>query len=146
MLVDSLKHFSVHGRFGSPLPHLFLFHPRPNWLLIIVKTLTASGVTLYGGPRASAELDIPQAGSFHHEYNAMACTIEIVDDVAAAISHIHSHGRYFFFSTFVQIRTAGDVRSFNGSCMENQSQTLLTVWKRGPNLTATFHAVPTLTA
>ncbi|CAA6656782.1 unnamed protein product [Spirodela intermedia] len=58
----------------------------------LVMALRLEGVTLYGGPRASAELDIPQAGSFHHEYNTMACTIEIVDDVVAAINHIHSHG------------------------------------------------------
>lgn len=53
-----------------------------------------SGVNLYGGPRASKELNLPEAHSFHHEYNSMACTIEIVDDVYAAIEHIHQHGRY----------------------------------------------------
>lgn len=52
------------------------------------------GVTLYGGPRASSLLNIPEPNSFHHEYNSMACTIEIVDDVHAAIGHIHQHGRH----------------------------------------------------
>ncbi|XP_026657262.1 delta-1-pyrroline-5-carboxylate synthase 1-like isoform X3 [Phoenix dactylifera] len=58
----------------------------------LIVQLRGQGVTLYGGPRASIELDIPQAHSFHHEYNSMACTIEIVDDVHAAIDHIHRHG------------------------------------------------------
>lgn len=56
-----------------------------------------TGVTLYGGPRASAALDIPTATSLHHEYNSMACTIEIVDGVQAAIDHIHLHGRYLCY-------------------------------------------------
>ncbi|KAJ7961373.1 Delta-1-pyrroline-5-carboxylate synthase [Quillaja saponaria] len=33
-----------------------------------------------------------EASSFHHEYGLLACTIEIVDDVSAAIDHIHRHG------------------------------------------------------
>lgn len=57
-------------------------------------SLHISGVVLYGGPRASTELKIPAAHSLHHEYNSLACTIEIVDDVFAAIDHIHRHGRY----------------------------------------------------
>jgi delta-1-pyrroline-5-carboxylate synthetase len=52
-----------------------------------------AGVQLYGGPRASALLKIAEAKSFHTEYSSLACTIEIVDDVFAAIDHIHHHGR-----------------------------------------------------
>ena len=55
--------------------------------------LCSAGVTLYGGPRASSELNIPEARSFHHEYSSLACTIEFVDDVYAAIDHIHKHVR-----------------------------------------------------
>ncbi|XP_022745926.1 delta-1-pyrroline-5-carboxylate synthase-like isoform X2 [Durio zibethinus] len=58
----------------------------------LIVDLRVEGVNLYGGPRASSLLNIPQAHSFHHEYNSMACTVEIVDDVAAAIDHIHHHG------------------------------------------------------
>ncbi|XP_077238903.1 delta-1-pyrroline-5-carboxylate synthase-like [Tasmannia lanceolata] len=58
----------------------------------LIVELTREGVTLYGGPRASAVLDIPAAHSFHHEYNSLACTVEIVDDVLAAVNHIHRHG------------------------------------------------------
>lgn len=44
-------------------------------------------------------LHIPEAHSFHLEYSSLACTIEFVDDVHAAIDHIHEHGRHvgFFF-------------------------------------------------
>ncbi|MBA0872191.1 hypothetical protein Goshw_008920 [Gossypium schwendimanii] len=58
----------------------------------LAKELQHEGVTLYGGPRASSLLNIPEAHSFHHEYSSMACTIEIVDDLQAAIDHIHQHG------------------------------------------------------
>ncbi|XP_009351358.2 delta-1-pyrroline-5-carboxylate synthase [Pyrus x bretschneideri] len=58
----------------------------------LVVELRIAGVTLYGGPRASALLMIPEAHSFHHEYSSMACTVEFVDDVHAAIDHIHEHG------------------------------------------------------
>ncbi|XP_059456801.1 delta-1-pyrroline-5-carboxylate synthase isoform X2 [Corylus avellana] len=58
----------------------------------LIVDLRIEGVTLYGGPRASTLLNIPEARSFHHEYNSLACTVEIVDDVYAAINHIHQHG------------------------------------------------------
>ncbi|KAJ7960168.1 Delta-1-pyrroline-5-carboxylate synthase [Quillaja saponaria] len=58
----------------------------------IIVDLQTEGVTLYGGPSASSLLNIPEAHSFHHEYSALACTVEIVDDVYAAIEHINQHG------------------------------------------------------
>ncbi|XP_042512328.1 delta-1-pyrroline-5-carboxylate synthase-like [Macadamia integrifolia] len=54
--------------------------------------LSNEGVTLYGGPRVSSSLNIKEAQSFHHEYNSLACAIEIVEDVHEAIDHIHRHG------------------------------------------------------
>ncbi|XP_019450425.1 PREDICTED: delta-1-pyrroline-5-carboxylate synthase-like isoform X2 [Lupinus angustifolius] len=58
----------------------------------LVVELKNQGVELYGGPRASALLNIAESSSFHHEYSSLACTIEIVDDVFAAIDHIYQHG------------------------------------------------------
>ncbi|KAK4392262.1 Delta-1-pyrroline-5-carboxylate synthase [Sesamum angolense] len=58
----------------------------------LVVELSHGGVTLHGGPRASARLKIPEVQTFHHEYNSRACTIEIVDDVKAAVDHIRKHG------------------------------------------------------
>ncbi|XP_010504420.1 PREDICTED: delta-1-pyrroline-5-carboxylate synthase B [Camelina sativa] len=58
----------------------------------IIFVLQSKGVTLYGGPRASAKLNIPETKSFHHEYSSKACTVEIVEDVHGAIDHIHQHG------------------------------------------------------
>lgn len=52
-----------------------------------------AGVQLYGGPRSSPLLNITETKSFHLEYGSLACTVEIVDDVFAAIDHIHQHGR-----------------------------------------------------
>ncbi|KAI3731111.1 hypothetical protein L1987_62294 [Smallanthus sonchifolius] len=60
-----------------------------NELLIELQT---KGVSINGGPRACSLLNLPAAPSFHHEYSALTCTIEIVDDVHAAIEHIHKHG------------------------------------------------------
>lgn len=58
----------------------------------LIVELQIKGVAVYGGPKASSLLNIPEAGSFHHEYSSLACTVEIVDDVNAAIDHIHRHG------------------------------------------------------
>lgn len=58
----------------------------------LVVELQHEGVGLFGGPRASKLLKIPETRLFHHEYNSMVCTVEIVDDVRAAIDHIHQHG------------------------------------------------------
>jgi hypothetical protein len=54
--------------------------------------LKSAGVTLYGGARASELLKLPRATSFHTEYSALSCTVEVVKDVQAAIDHIHEHG------------------------------------------------------
>jgi delta-1-pyrroline-5-carboxylate synthetase len=54
---------------------------------------------LYGGPKASDLLKITKAADLHHEYNALACTVEVVKDVYAAIDHIHLHGRLVLLST-----------------------------------------------
>lgn len=66
-------------------------------------TVHTAGVKLYGGPKASSLLKIPETREFHHEYNSLACTVEIVDDVHAAIEHIHKHGRH---ATFYLLITA----------------------------------------
>ncbi|GAB2232843.1 hypothetical protein Drorol1_Dr00011906 [Drosera rotundifolia] len=60
----------------------------------LIVDLQVEGVVIFGGPRVSSieGLNIPQVQSFHHEYNSLSCTVEIVDDVYAAIDHIHQHG------------------------------------------------------
>ncbi|KAM1307377.1 hypothetical protein ACFX2H_009636 [Malus domestica] len=58
----------------------------------IISELNDSGVSLYGGPRAATALHLPETDSFHYEYSSLACSVEIVDDVNAAIDHIHEHG------------------------------------------------------
>ncbi|PHT45024.1 Delta-1-pyrroline-5-carboxylate synthase, partial [Capsicum baccatum] len=74
----------------------------------LILELQEKGVSLFGGPKASCVLNIPEANSFHHEYGALACTVEIVEDVNAAIDHIHRHGRQVitFLKTIQLLRLA----------------------------------------
>lgn len=66
-------------------------------------TLLVAGVTLYGGPNGAVLLNLLETSTLHHEYSSMACTVEIVDDVYAAVDHIHMHGRSIRFSYFISI-------------------------------------------
>ncbi|KAL2229497.1 UNVERIFIED_CONTAM: Delta-1-pyrroline-5-carboxylate synthase [Sesamum indicum] len=77
----------------------------------LVVELSHGGVTLHGGPRASSRLKIPEVQTFHHEYNSRACTIEIVDDVKAAVDHIRKHGRHFNCSGHTECIIAEDKRT-----------------------------------
>lgn len=52
------------------------------------------GVQLFGGKQAVEVLKLPPAVNMHHEYNSLACTVEMVANVQEAIVHIHQHGRY----------------------------------------------------
>ncbi|KAJ7534807.1 hypothetical protein O6H91_12G004300 [Diphasiastrum complanatum] len=54
--------------------------------------LQSAGVTLYGGAKAAELLKLPKAADYHHEYSSLACTIEVVNDVNAAINHILHYG------------------------------------------------------
>ncbi|CAN7007532.1 hypothetical protein IGI04_010647 [Brassica rapa subsp. trilocularis] len=67
-------------------------HEQNGVLNDLIFVLQNNGVTLYGGPKASTILNIPQAPTFNHEYCSKACTVEVVEDVYAAIDHIHRHG------------------------------------------------------
>ncbi|CAI0445836.1 unnamed protein product [Linum tenue] len=66
--------------------------------------LRNEGVVLHGGPRASEELSIPEPASLHHEYSSLACTVEIVDDVHAAIDYMDTEGKILI--DFVGISTS----------------------------------------
>nr|AUF72249.1 aldehyde dehydrogenase 18B1 [Syntrichia caninervis] len=54
--------------------------------------LQSAGVTMYGGEHAAGVLNLPRAASYHTEYSALSCTVEVVKDVYDAIHHIHEHG------------------------------------------------------
>ncbi|MBN2799090.1 MAG: glutamate-5-semialdehyde dehydrogenase [Deltaproteobacteria bacterium] len=56
----------------------------------ILDALRAAGVALHGGPGAPWELPAPP--SLAHEYGDYAATIAVVDDLDAAIAHIHRYG------------------------------------------------------
>ncbi|KAL6326757.1 hypothetical protein AAG906_010932 [Vitis piasezkii] len=97
--MDTAKHIVLDAKVDYPAAcnamETLLVHKdlvQTGGLNQLIVELRNEGVTLYGGPRASALLNLPEAHSFHHEYNSMACTVEIVDDVHSAIDHIHRHG------------------------------------------------------
>lgn len=50
------------------------------------------GVRLHASAAQAAELGLPPAPALHHEYGDLACTVVLVDDVDAAIAHVHAHG------------------------------------------------------
>nr|GEX25910.1 delta-1-pyrroline-5-carboxylate synthase-like [Tanacetum cinerariifolium] len=71
--------------------------------------LQHEGVSVNGGPRAVDLLKLPAAPSFHHEYGSLNCTLEIVDDVHAAIDHIHTHGSAHTDCIVTQDREVADI-------------------------------------
>ncbi|KAH9672518.1 Delta-1-pyrroline-5-carboxylate synthase 1 [Citrus sinensis] len=87
----------------------------------LVVELQHEGVGLFGGPRASKLLKIPETRLFHHEYNSMVCTVEIVDDVRAAIDHIHQHGRHvedtilYFLVLFLEMKVVSFAAVFHNA-------------------------------
>nr|ABY76166.1 pyrroline-5-carboxylate synthetase [Medicago sativa subsp. x varia] len=80
-----------------------------GWLNSISDDLRSEGVTLYGGPKASSLLNVPLARSLHHEYCSLACTLEIVDDVYAAIHHINLYGSAHTDSIVTEDHEVADV-------------------------------------
>ena len=55
-------------------------------------THPGSGVTVFGGERATAVLSLTRAVSDKHEYGTLALTLELVDSMDEAIDHIHRFG------------------------------------------------------
>lgn len=58
----------------------------------VLDALRAAGVTLHGGPRAAARLDLPPADSLHCEWGTLDATVELVGGVEEALAHINAHG------------------------------------------------------
>lgn len=60
----------------------------------ICSLLKREGVIINSGPKLRSLLTFspPAARSLRTEYSALECTIEVVDDVAEAISHINTYG------------------------------------------------------
>lgn len=63
--------------------------------------LLVTGVSVYGGPQASALLRIAETTPFHLEYNTLTCIIEIVNDDVSAADLIHQHGRFVQLSVHI---------------------------------------------
>ncbi len=57
----------------------------------LVAGLKAAGVVVHGLPGGPWP-DLPAAPHPSHEYGDLACTVAVVDDVVAAMAHVHEHG------------------------------------------------------
>eukprot|EP01018_Ginkgo_biloba_P034535 Gb_39696 [translate_table: standard] len=97
--LDMAKHIILDAKTDYPAAcnamETLLVHEellRTGGLDELVLALQTAGVKVYGGSKVSDLLNMPSASCFHHEYSSMACTLEIVKDVQAAIDHIHQHG------------------------------------------------------
>ncbi|KAK9127040.1 hypothetical protein Syun_015837 [Stephania yunnanensis] len=104
-------------------------------LNVLISELHDAGVTIYGGPRASSICNIPEAVSFHHEYNSMACTVELVDDVHAAIDHINRYGRH---KTYICLH-----HSAHTDCIISEDQAVSETFLRQVDSAAVFHNAST---
>ncbi|KAH6802344.1 delta1-pyrroline-5-carboxylate synthase 1 [Perilla frutescens var. frutescens] len=91
----------------------------------LIVELQTKGVKIFGGPRASSLLNIPEAHSLHHEYSSLACTVEVVDDVHAAIDHIHQYG------------------SAHTDCIVTEDDEIADVFMRQVDSAAVFHNAST---
>lgn len=58
----------------------------------LVAALRDAGVVLFGGPDAAARWELEPVVEFHHEYGDLAASVAFVDDLDAAVAHIHAHG------------------------------------------------------
>lgn len=58
----------------------------------LLAALTDGGVTLFGGPVASASLGLPAAESLSIEYGSLDLTVELIPSLPDAIAHINQHG------------------------------------------------------
>ncbi|XP_062095475.1 delta-1-pyrroline-5-carboxylate synthase-like [Humulus lupulus] len=75
----------------------------------LMAELQIKGVSLYGGPKASTLFSIAELSPFHLEYNKMACTVEIVEDIYAAIDHIHQNGSSHSDSIVAEDKEAAEI-------------------------------------
>ncbi len=58
----------------------------------LLDALVAAGVRLEAGPRAAEAFGLPLTADLHKEWGDLEATVEIVDDLDAAIDHIHRYG------------------------------------------------------
>ncbi|GAQ89957.1 delta 1-pyrroline-5-carboxylate synthetase [Klebsormidium nitens] len=91
----------------------------------ILDALKIAGVTLKGGKRAAALLNLDESKDFHVEYGDDTCTVEIVRDIQEAIDHIHAHGSSHTEAIITEDQKAADLflRSVDSACVHLNAST-----------------------
>ena len=70
---------------------MFAANIQADYLFQICKALKRANVEIYSGPKLSEQLTFgpPRAEKLAKEYGGLACTVEIVPSMEAAVDHIH---------------------------------------------------------
>jgi delta-1-pyrroline-5-carboxylate synthetase len=93
----------------------------------IVDMLEKENVRLYSGPALNRTIKFapPLAKDLHHEYSDLELTIEVVDDVNAAIAHINNYGSAHTEAivTRSQETAALFMRSVDSACVFHNTST-----------------------
>lgn len=91
----------------------------------LMGALREAGVTLHGGERGVAELQLPLAPAQRHEYGSLDVTIELVSGLDEAIDHIHVHGSGHTESivTSDEATAAAFIRRVDSACVFHNAST-----------------------
>lgn len=92
----------------------------------IVRSLRAAGVAIYGGPRATkAGLSDRPIDDFRVEYSDMAITVEFVDSLEEAISHIHQNGSGHTETIVTEDKAAAEyfLKAVDAACVFHNAST-----------------------
>lgn len=92
----------------------------------LLRSLRTAGVSLFGGPRAiQLGLTDRVADDLSREYGDLSMTIEIVDDLSAAVEHIHRYGSGHTECIITEDAAAAEkfLRSVDSACVFHNAST-----------------------
>lgn len=93
----------------------------------LIEMLEKEKVKIYSGPKLHSTLKFapPPAKSLSHEYSDLAVTIELVDDLNEAVSHINMHGSHHTDSIITQNNEVAEqfLKSIDSACVFHNTST-----------------------
>ena len=97
-------------------------------LASLVKALQGAGVTVHAGEGEAIKKllpDAPAAPAPRHEYSSLDCTMEVVEDMEEAISHIHAHGSSHTDCIVTENKATADVflKTVDSACVFHNAST-----------------------